>query len=204
MQEEIFEYNKDRRLYFSGLACLGQVFGTYLILTDKDGLYIMDQHAAHERVMYERLLGSFNEEPVASQQLLTPLMIELSPAQMQCADAAAETLARFGFELREFGPSSYAVSAVPGFMDLSEAEDFARGFFEAAFDEKTRIQAKKNEITMRACKSAVKAHDRLSAAEIRQLLTDLDKCENPFSCPHGRPTFLKYSESELEKLFKRK
>ena len=204
VQEEIFEYNVDKRLYFSGLSCLGQVFGTYLILTDSSGLYIMDQHAAHERVMYERLLKSFNAQPSASQQLLNPIIIELTPAQMQCSSDASSMLEELGFELREFGPTSYAVSAVPGFMDLSEAEDFAFEFFEAAFEEKTRIQAKKNELTMRACKSAVKANDKLSAGEIRQLLSDLDKCENPFSCPHGRPTFLKYSEYELEKLFKRK
>ena len=204
VQEELFEYNADRRLRFSGLSCLGQVFGTYLILTDSEGLYIMDQHAAHERVMYERLLKSFNDQPDSSQQILTPVIIELTPAQMQCSAEAAAILTELGYELREFGPASYAVSSVPGFMDLSEAEDFALEFFSAAFDEKTRIQAKKNEITMRACKSAVKAHDKLSADEIRQLLNDLDKCENPFSCPHGRPTFLKYSEYELEKLFKRK
>ena len=204
VQEEIFEYNKDRRLVFSGLSCLGQVFGTYLVLTDSNGLYIMDQHAAHERVMYEKLLGSFNAQPDASQQILTPLIIELTPAQMQCAADAADVLSQLGFELREFGPSSYAVSAIPGCMDLSEAEGFAAEFFEAAFDERTRIQAKKDAITMRACKSAVKAHDKLSAVEIKQLLADLDKCENPFSCPHGRPTLLKYSESELEKLFRRK
>ncbi len=204
VQEEIFEYKADRKLSFSSLTYIGQAFETYLLFKDPEGLYIMDQHAAHERVMYERLLGSFNTQADASQQLLAPFILELDLPQMQTAPDAAETLARMGFELREFGPSSFAVSAIPGFMDLSEAEEFLKEYFEEASTVRGNIQARQAAITMKACKSAVKAHDRLSADEVRQLLNDLDKCENPYSCPHGRPTFLKYSEYELEKLFKRK
>jgi len=117
---------------------------------------------------------------------------------------AAGLLEGMGFELREFGPSSYAVSAIPGCMDLSEAEDFIYEFFEAASETRMALQAKRDAITMRSCKSAVKAHDHLSTEEVKRLLSDLDKCENPYSCPHGRPTFLKYSEYELERMFKRK
>ena len=89
-------------------------------------------------------------------------------------------------------------------MDLSEAEGFIDEFFEAAGETRMALQAKRDAITMRSCKSAVKAHDHLSLEEVRRLLSDLDKCENPFSCPHGRPTFLKFTEYELEKMFKRK
>ena len=204
VQEEIFDFSSDKRLSFSSLDYIGQAFATYLLFKDKDGLYIMDQHAAHERVMYEKLLGSFNGELSSSQQLLAPFILELGLSQMQASSEAADTLKNMGFELREFGPSSYAVSAVPDFMDLYEAEDFLREFFDAASETKTQVQARKDAITMRACKSAVKAHDLLSIDEVKRLLADLDKCENPYSCPHGRPTFLKYSEYELEKLFKRK
>ena len=118
------------------------------------------------------------------------------------ADAAV-LLKDLGFEIREFGPTAYAVSAIPGFMDLAEAESFIDEFFSASSEGRS-VQARRDQITMRACKSAVKAHDKLSASEIRRLLLDLDRCENPFSCPHGRPVFLKYSEYELERLFKRK
>ncbi len=204
VQEEVFTYNAPQGFKFSGLAYIGQAFSTYLVLKDADGLYIMDQHAAHERVMFEKLLGRFNSEPDAAQQLIAPIVVELGYADMQAAPAAAEMLTQMGFELKEFGPSSYAVTAVPGCMQLTEAEGFLTEFFEAASETRMALQAKREAITMRSCKSAVKAHDRLSPEEVKQLLSDLDKCENPYSCPHGRPTFLKFTEYELEKMFKRK
>ena len=204
VQEEVFTYTAPQGFKFSGLSYIGQAFSTYLVFKDADGLYIMDQHAVHERVMFEKLLGRFNSEPDAAQQLLAPIVVELGYADMQAAPAAAEMLSQMGFELKEFGPASYAVTAVPGCMQLTEAEDFLTEFFEAASETRMALQAKRDAITMRSCKSAVKAHDRLSPEEVKQLLSDLDKCENPYSCPHGRPTFLKFTESELEKMFKRK
>ncbi|MBR5731688.1 MAG: hypothetical protein IKX89_07055, partial [Firmicutes bacterium] len=203
VQEEIFEYNTDRRLIFASLEYIGEVFAAYLLFKDESGLYIMDQHAAHERVMYEKLLKGFNSEETASQQLIVPMIKELGISEAQAAADAAALLNDMGFEIREFGPTAYTVSAVPGFMDIAEAEGFIDEFFDACSDGKS-VLARKDQITMRACKSAVKAHDRLSFEEIRQLLLDLDRCENPFSCPHGRPVFLKYSEYELERLFKRR
>ena len=203
VQEEIFEYNTDKRLIFASLEYIGEIFATYLLFKDDSGLYIMDQHAAHERVMYEKLLKGFNSEENASQQLLVPMIKELGISEVQAAADAAVLLKDLGFEIREFGPTAYAVSAVPGFMDLAEAESFIDEFFSASSEGRS-VQARRDQITMRACKSAVKAHDKLSVSEIRRLLLDLDRCENPFSCPHGRPVFLKYSEYELERLFKRK
>ena len=188
---------------FASLEYIGEIFATYLLFKDDSGLYIMDQHAAHERVMYEKLLKGFNSEENASQQLLVPMIKELGISEVQAAADAAVLLKDLGFEIREFGPTAYAVSAVPGFMDLAEAESFIDEFFSASSEGRS-VQARRDQITMRACKSAVKAHDKLSASEIRRLLLDLDRCENPFSCPHGRPVFLKYSEYELERLFKRK
>ena len=203
VQEEIFDYNASNRLLFSGLTFVGQFGDTYLILKDQDSLYILDQHAAHERVMYEKLVRNFNSEITASQPLLVPLIKDLGIAEMQQAVGAVETLNDLGFEIREFGPSSFAVTAVPGFMDLSEAEDFIDEFFTAAAEGRN-VQAHKDRIISRSCKSAVKAHDHLSGEEIRSLLLDLDRCENPYSCPHGRPTFVKFTGFELEKLFWRK
>ena len=204
VQEEIFEYNVSKRLKFSDLEYVGDFLNTYLILKDQDGLYLIDQHAAHERVMYEKLLKSFNGDQNAAQQLLVPFVLELDAVSVLAAGEAVVMLESLGFEMREFGTSSFAVSAVPEFMDLSEAEDFLEEFFAAASENCFNLQAKKEAITMRSCKSAVKAHDRLSYEEVIKLLAELDKCENPYSCPHGRPTFMKFTEYELEKLFKRK
>ena len=203
VQEEIFEYNTSRRLLFSGLTYIGQFRDTYLILKDADGLYLLDQHAAHERIMYEKLIKSFNSEINASQQLLVPMIKDVGIADMQQARSAASQLLELGFDIAEFGPSSFAVSAVPGFMDIAEAEDFIDEFFDASLEGRS-VQARKDQIIMRSCKSAVKAHDHLSAEEISALMLDLDRCENPYSCPHGRPVFVRFTEYELERLFRRK
>ena len=203
VQEEIFEYNASNRLLFSGLTYIGQFRDTYLILKDADAMYLLDQHAAHERIMYEKLTKSFNSDITASQPLLVPVLKDLGIAEMQQAESAVEALTELGFDVKEFGPSAFAVSAVPGFMDLSEAEDFIDEFFAAAAEGRS-VQARKDQIISRACKSAVKAHDHLSAEEVSALLMDLDRCENPYSCPHGRPVFVKFTEYELDKLFRRK
>ena len=203
VQEEIFQYNASNRLLFSGLTVVGQFRDTYLIFKDQDGLYILDQHAAHERVMYEKLVRSFNSDISASQQLLVPVIKDLGISEMQQAESAVDALLELGFDIRPFGPSAFAVSAVPGFMDISEAEDFIDEFFAAAAEGRN-VQARKDQIISRSCKSAVKAHDHLSVEEIKALLLDLDKCENPYSCPHGRPTFVKFTEYELERMFRRK
>ena len=203
VQEELFEYNSSRRLIFSGLTYIGQFRDTYLILKDQDGLYLLDQHAAHERVMYEKLIRSFNSEVNASQQLLVPLIKDVGISEMELARSAAADLMELGFVIAEFGPSSFAVSAVPGFMDISEAEDFMDEFFAASLEGRN-VQVRKDQIITRSCKSAVKAHDHLSTEEISALMLDLDRCENPYSCPHGRPVFVKFTEYELERLFRRK
>ncbi len=203
VQEEIFDYNASNRLLFSGLSIVGQFRDTYLILKDQDSLYILDQHAAHERVMYEKLVKSFNSDVSASQQLLVPSIKDVGISEMQQAESAVDALRELGFDIKPFGPSAFAVSAVPGFMDISEAEDFIDEFF-AASAEGRSVQARKDQIISRSCKSAVKAHDHLSDEEIRALLLDLDRCENPYSCPHGRPTFVRFTEYELERLFRRK
>ena len=96
------------------------------------------------------------------------------------------------------------VKAIPAELKSYEAEDFLSAFFDSSDEIKKNIQLKLNEITSKACKAAVKAHDKLSDAEVKQLFVDLDKCENPFSCPHGRPTFIRFSNYEIERMFKRK
>ncbi len=203
VQEEIFEYNTSNRLLFSGLSIVGQFRDTYLILKDQDGLYILDQHAAHERVMYEKIVRSFNADVTASQQLLVPVVKDVGISEMQQAESAVDALLELGFDIKPFGPAAFAISAVPGFMDMFEAEDFIDEFFTAAAEGRN-VQARKDQIISRSCKSAVKAHDHLSDDEIRALLLDLDRCENPYSCPHGRPTFVKFTEYELERMFRRK
>ena len=201
---ETFEDHISDRLVFSSLEPMGQVFVTYILASDKDNFYIIDQHAAHERIMYEKLLRSFNEEEKAGQLLLAPMVIELDRSMTYAAEEALPLLSDMGFMLEIFGDSSYLVKEIPYFMEYAEAEDFIYEFISASFDYKNNVQMRRDVIISRSCKSAVKAHDRISITEMKALLSDLDRCENPYSCPHGRPTFLKFSEYELEKMFKRK
>lgn len=204
MQEEIPEFTQSsagREFYFRNLEFIGQAFDTYLICKDAANIYFIDQHAAHERILYEKLLANFNGAPNPSQPLLTPLLIELTGARKLEAENSLPLLRGLGFELGDFGPSSYRIEAIPSCMDMSEAEDFINAFFE---DSSGRLQMKEKEIISKSCKAAVKAHDRLSQAEVQKLFEDLDNCENPFSCPHGRPVFVRFSEYETDRMFKRK
>ena len=202
IKEEFSE--ESSRFRFSTLEPVSQVFVTYILASDQDNFYIIDQHAAHERIMYEKLLESFNESEKPSQLLLAPMVIELDRSKAYSAENAVTLLSDMGFHLELFGDSSYLVKEIPYFMEFEEAEDFLYEFFDSADDYKNDIQMRKDLIISKACKSAVKAHDRLSLEEMKALLSELDKCENPFSCPHGRPTFIKFSEYELEKMFRRK
>ncbi len=203
LREDFGEY-KTSRLLFSSLTPISQIFVTYILASDNENFYILDQHAAHERIMYEKLLESFNAAEKASQLLLAPMVIELDKSKTFTAESCISMLADMGFYLELFGDSSYLVKEIPYFMDFEEAEDFLYEFFDSADDYKNQLQMRKDIIISRSCKSAVKAHDHLSLEEMKALFRDLDKCENPFSCPHGRPTFIKFSEYELEKMFRRK
>ena len=202
--KEEFDITINDRFMFSSLKPVAQLFTTYIIAKDDDNMYIIDQHAAHERVMYEKLLNSFNAADKAGQILLTPMIIELDKSKIYAAENSLPILYDMGFSLELFGNSSYLVKEIPYFMEADEAETFIYEFIDSADDYKNNIQLKRDQIISRSCKSAVKAHDKLTNEEILSLFHDMDKCENPYSCPHGRPTFIKLSEYELEKMFKRK
>ena len=200
----IFTVTEPKRFDFSSLQIHGQFFGTYIQLSDEETIYFIDQHAAHERIFFEKLMNQFQSREKHRQPLLIPITFEVSHADKEREDLWLTVLEDMGFSLDEFGPLSYRVSEIPMFMSMSEAEDFLSDFtdgigtYEDIRDNKTL-----DKIATKACKAAVKANDYLSKEEIKQLITDLDKCNNPFSCPHGRPTFIKITKSDLEKRFKR-
>lgn len=204
ISKPIFTVTEPKRFDFSSLQIHGQFFGTYIQLSDEETIYFIDQHAAHERIFFEKLMNQFQSREKHRQPLLIPITFEVSHADKEREDLWLIVLEDMGFSLDEFGPLSYRVSEIPMFMSMSEAEDFLSDFtdgigtYEDIRDNKTL-----DKIATRACKAAVKANDYLSKEEIKQLITDLDKCNNPFSCPHGRPTFIKITKSDLEKRFKR-
>ena len=188
----------------SAIRPIGSVFAEFILGCDDDSFYMIDQHAAHERVFYEKLTKKFYGQQTASQMLALPLQINVSPAVKNSENSWLGFLTNIGFSIEEFGPRAYAVKEIPAYMTISEAENFIGDFCDSldeagSFKDQRRI----DKIITRACKSAVKANDRLDAAEIEQLLKDLANCDNPFSCPHGRPTVIRMKKTEIEALFKR-
>lgn len=183
---------------------VGSIFAEFILGCDDDSFYMIDQHAAHERVFYERLTREFYGQQKASQMIAIPLQINVSHAVKSAEAEWLGFLRGTGFAVEEFGPHSYAVKEIPAYMSMSEAENFINDFCDSLDEAGSfRDQRRIDRIITRACKSAVKANDRLDAAEITQLIKDLAACDNPFSCPHGRPTVIRMKKTEIEALFKR-
>lgn len=189
---------------FSELTLTGVIFSTYMTAVDGRNFYLIDQHAAHERVFYEKLVGEYLTGEKYRQPILTPIVLEVPLSVKENQYDWLDSLTDMGFLIEEFGVNSYVIREIPTFMTLSEAETFAKEFIDS-ISEGTKL---KNTVVIdklitKSCKSAVKAHDRLSMEEMQALMNQLAACRNPFSCPHGRPTFIRMSQYEIEKMFKR-
>ncbi len=188
---------------FDELKITGSIFGTYITAIDENCFYLIDQHAAHERIFYEKLLREFRESEKHSQPIMMPIVMQ-STLTAKREEGWKQALNQMGFLVEDFGPKTFIIKEIPMFMGLQEAGDFLNDFMDNAsegiyLDNQPAIE----KLIMRSCKSAVKAHDYLKNDEIDQLIKDLKNCENPFSCPHGRPTFIKMTQYEIEKMFKR-
>lgn len=189
---------------FDTLTITGTIFATYITAVDEDAFYLIDQHAAHERIFFEKLMAQYRNQETHGQPIMFPIMLNVSHSADQNAEDWLAALGQMGFGAEPFGPRTYAVKEIPMFMGLEEAQFFLKDFVDGLGDGKLLDNLPVIEkIIMRSCKSAVKAHDHLQDSEIQQLIQDLRQCENPFSCPHGRPTFIKMTQYEIEKMFKR-
>ena len=199
----ILEKPIHRPFDFDQLQIKGSLFDTYIMAADNDCFYLIDQHAAHERVFYEKLVSEYDAEEKVRQPILVPVILDVD-ISASASDEWLEILCDMGYTIENFGQNSYRISEIPTFMDLSEAENFARDFSDnVSAASATRNSVVINKLIMKSCKSAVKANDILNPEEIDALIKDLKQCVNPFSCPHGRPTFIKLSKHEIERLFKR-
>jgi len=182
------------------LTCL---FATYILAAIGDSVYIIDQHAAHERLNFERFRNDYEKGETAMQILMTPYLFTPPPAVKDLSEHI-EFFKNLGFEIDEFGENTWAARTFPAFIDPEEAEAFLLESLDALGSDDNIINAAAAEkIMMRACKASVKANKLLSDEEIRALLHDLSKCRNPYTCPHGRPVFIKLTISDIERLFKR-
>ena len=184
---------------------IGQVFGTYWLVEWNNELLIIDQHAAHEKVLYEQLIHELDTNHVYSQNLLTPIVLTLTHREKEALQTYRETFASLGFEIEDFGGDEYAIKAVPShFLHLASKQ-----LFYSILDEllENSMASKYGSITDRcasiACKAAVKGNHTLSFAEAETLMKQMLQAKEPYHCPHGRPTTISMSKQEFEKKFKR-
>ena len=192
--------------FFPILRWIGQVGSTYIIAEGPDGLYLIDQHAAHERILYEKMLDQVANGTVVSQALLEPAVVQLPPWQASALEENLPLLTKLGFQIEEFGPSAFRVVAMPVIFEKgSPAAAIAAVVEDIENDDVPMAGLTSEKVASYVCKRmAVKGGQTLTTEEQRALLRDLEQCRSPRTCPHGRPTMIHLSIDMLEKQFGRK
>jgi len=185
---------------------LGQILGCYLVCSSHRGLALIDQHAAHERVAFEKLRRELGDGKVQTQNLLIAQAIELSAGEVLLLEKQLPTLERFGYLLEPVGPDAYAVNAVPAFLPEGDYRQAVRQMIAelAEVDKSERLRQHLEErLATIACHSVIRANRKLEIDEMRALLRELDQIDFATQCPHGRPVLIEFSRDELERMFKR-
>ncbi|MDE5679266.1 MAG: DNA mismatch repair protein MutL, partial [Lachnospiraceae bacterium] len=199
--EEKLLTQENRREY----RILGQIFDTYWLLAFQDKLFIIDQHAAHEKVKYERLIHRFQEKEIVSQNLVPPIVVTLSAREEQTFLSYQDVFAGLGFEIEEFGGSEYAIRSVPTDLYGCQEKELFLEVLDELFDGPLykNLTVVEEKLASMACKAAVKGNHAFSTSEMEALIDELMTLDNPYNCPHGRPTIISMSKYEIEKKFKR-
>lgn len=191
----------------SGVEIIGQLFDTYWIAQLEDQMYMIDQHAAHEKVLFERNMKAFAAHDYTSQQLSPPIILSLTMQEEQALKEHMEQLSQMGFEISEFGGREYAIVAVPdNLYGLDEKQLFTElldDMVTANSSGRTTNELLWSRVATASCKAAIKGNQRISRAEVEELIRELLTLDNPYHCPHGRPTMISMSKYEIEKKFKR-
>ena len=184
---------------------IGQLFDTYWLVEFEDKLFVIDQHAAHEKVLYEKTMKKVREQLFSSQAVSPPIILSLNQEEIAAMERYQDELTRFGYEIEPFGGKEYAITAIPA--DFSDID--MRSMFLELLNDFTELSGKTTpelileKVASMSCKAAVKGNNRLSRAEIETLIDELLQLDNPYNCPHGRPTIISMSKYEIEKKFKR-
>ena len=188
------------------LRLIGQIGSTYIVAEGPDGLYLIDQHAAHERVLFEKLMAQHDKKSIPSQALLTPEVVTLPPQSAKALTSQLPFLNHFGFEVEEFGTNTFQVRAMPVLFSGGDPSFALRALVEDFEEDEAPLQAEvEAKLAARVCKRlAVKGGQTLTSEEQRALLNDLEACASPRTCPHGRPTMIHLSVDTLERQFGRK
>lgn len=185
---------------------VGQVHGTYIIAENEDGMFILDQHAAHERVNYEMITKMFQEERVSIIDMLVPMKFELSTSDYLAFMDKKSILEELGFKIEEFGINTVIIKSHPTWLKSNYEGDNLKYIIDLVIDSSKNFNKDKfldSLAKMVSCKMSVKANEHLSMIEMEKLLDDLVKCDNPYNCCHGRPSIMKFTNYELEKMFRR-
>ncbi len=185
---------------------IGQVHGTYIIAENEDGMFILDQHAAHERVNYEMITKKFKEETPSYTDMLVPLSIELSASDYVVFMANKSVLEDLGFKIEEFGINTIIIKSHPTWIAKNFEGDNLRTIVDLVINNGKNFNKERfldSLAKMVSCKMSIKANEHLSLVQMENLLDDLMKCDNPYNCCHGRPSIMKFTNYELEKMFKR-
>lgn len=200
----ILEYENQRKTNFlKNYLILGQINKTFILLETDNGLVIIDQHAAEERVNYELFLKQMKKNAIKKQNILHPKIIQLNPVQYQTAVHQKYFLEKIGFDFEEFGNNCIKLSSIPGVLGKLKPEMFIDIINEISKNSSVMDDEIEDKIIRYSCKASVKSGDEMSIAEIKNLIEKLNRTQNPYSCPHGRPTVIQLTNAELEKKFKR-
>ena len=184
---------------------IGQLFKTYWLIEYEDKLYIIDQHAAHEKVLYERTMARLHEKEYTSQTISPPIVLSLDAKEQEMLERYRKDIELLGYEIENFGGREYMISAVPDNLFSIDMKDL----FIEMLDDFSNLTGRETpdlimeKVASMSCKAAVKGNDALSLPEIDALIEELLTLDNPFNCPHGRPTIIAMSKYEIEKKFKR-
>ena len=191
---------------FSGSIFLGQLFNTYILIEQGEKLLLVDQHAAHERIIYDKLKKNMHNMENFNQTLIPPVVIEINPAEIGLINENKELFEQLGFKYEKFGNNSILLRSVPYDRKVKDIKEEFTKLIDAFFEiHNKKYEEILNETLYRiACTNAIKAGKVMGAPEVESLLQRLSKTDNPLTCPHGRPVTVKINKLEIEKMFKRK
>ena len=201
-EESIIKANENR-FSITDFRVVGSVLNTYIILEKNNSMYLLDQHAAHEKVLYEEYMKKFKNHKIDMQMLLDPIVLEISNIDMLKVETNIDLFLNFGFEIELFGNNHIMIRGVPTIFGNPESEKFILQIIDNIDDLKNSYDLKGDKFASMACRAAIKANDKIHTMEMKKLLSQMEVCENPFTCPHGRPTIVEISKKEIEKMFKR-
>jgi len=188
------------------LRVVGQISASYIVAEGPEGMYLIDQHAAHERILYEQMMAQRAGGDVPRQGLLEPVAVHLPPVLAALAEEEHAELARLGFDLEPFGPDTFLLRTIPAILNRGDPRETLEDLLQSLPDERNRVvQAEEEALVRLICKrAAFKAGQPLSTVEMQEIVRQLEGCRSPRTCPHGRPTMIHISTSQLAREFGRR